>query len=72
MLRPAALGTGVIAGGSVRTVLELAGVVNGMGKELGSKNPLNNARAVIEAVSQMKQFKEVSEKRGIPMEVLWQ
>lgn len=72
MLRPAALGTGVIAGGSVRTMLELAGVVNGMGKELGSKNPLNNARAVVEAVTSMKQFKEVSEKRGIPMEVLWQ
>ncbi|KAI5079902.1 hypothetical protein GOP47_0005381 [Adiantum capillus-veneris] len=72
MLRPAALGTGVIAGGSVRTMLELAGVVNGMGKELGSKNPLNNARAVVEAVTSMKTFKEVSEKRGIPMEVLWQ
>lgn len=72
MLRPAAIGTGVIAGGSVRTVLELAGVVNGMGKELGSKNPLNNARAVVEAVSHMKQFQEVSEKRGIPKEVLWQ
>ncbi|MCO5612976.1 hypothetical protein L7F22_067249 [Adiantum nelumboides] len=72
MLRPAAPGTGVIAGGSVRTMLELAGVVNGMGKELGSKNPLNNARAVVEAVTSMKTFKEVSEKRGIPMEVLWQ
>lgn len=72
MLRPAALGTGVIAGGSVRTVLELAGVVNAMGKELGSKNPLNNARAVVEAISGMKQFREVAEKRGIPMEELWQ
>ena len=72
MLRPAAIGTGVIAGGSVRTVLEMAGVVNGMGKELGSKNPLNNARAVIEAISGMKQFRDVAEKRGIPMEVLWQ
>ncbi|MCO5595348.1 hypothetical protein L7F22_049390 [Adiantum nelumboides] len=72
MLRPAALGTGVVAGGSVRTMLELAGVVNGMGKELGSKNPLNNARAVVEAVTSMQTFKEVSEKRGIPMEVLWQ
>lgn len=72
MVRPAALGTGVIAGGSVRTVLELAGVVNALGKELGSKNPLNNARAVVEAISGMKQFREVSERRGIPMEVLWQ
>eukprot|EP00246_Nothoceros_aenigmaticus_P004143 TRINITY_DN15541_c0_g2_i1.p1 TRINITY_DN15541_c0_g2~~TRINITY_DN15541_c0_g2_i1.p1 ORF type:complete len:321 (+),score=66.09 TRINITY_DN15541_c0_g2_i1:64-963(+) len=71
MLRPAAIGTGVIAGGSVRVVLELAGVENALGKEIGSKNPLNNARAVIEAVSGMKQFREVARDRGIPMEELW-
>lgn len=71
MLRPAATGTGVIAGGSVRVVLELAGVENALGKELGSKNPLNNARAVVEAVSKMKQFKDVARDRGIPMEELW-
>eukprot|EP00475_Leptophrys_vorax_P028760 TRINITY_DN41830_c0_g1_i1.p1 TRINITY_DN41830_c0_g1~~TRINITY_DN41830_c0_g1_i1.p1 ORF type:complete len:333 (+),score=0.09 TRINITY_DN41830_c0_g1_i1:85-999(+) len=72
MLRPAATGTGVIAGGAVRVVLELAGLENALGKELGSGNPLNNARAVLDAVSKMKQFKQVSEERGIPMEVLWQ
>lgn len=71
MLRPAATGTGVIAGGAVRVVLELAGLENALGKELGSGNPLNNARAVLDAVSKMKQFKEVSEERGIPMEMLW-
>ncbi|CAI5969452.1 unnamed protein product [Closterium sp. NIES-65] len=72
MLRPAATGTGVIAGGAVRVVLELAGLENALGKSLGSPNPLNNARAVLDAVSKMKQFKEVSEERNIPMEVLWQ
>lgn len=71
MLRPAATGTGVIAGGSVRVVLELAGVENALGKEIGSKNPLNNARAVVEAVSKMKQFRDVARDRGIPMEELW-
>lgn len=71
MLRPAATGTGVIAGGSVRVVLELAGVENALGKELGSKNPLNNARAVVEAVGKMKQFRDVARDRGIPMEELW-
>lgn len=71
MLRPAALGTGVIAGGSVRVVLEMAGVSNALGKELGSKNPLNNARAVVEAISTMKQFQEVARDRGIPVEELW-
>lgn len=71
MLRPATAGTGVIAGGAVRVVLELAGVENALGKQLGSDNPLNNARAVIDAVSQMRQFREVAEYRGIPMEELW-
>eukprot|EP00271_Cylindrocystis_brebissonii_P011481 TRINITY_DN2927_c0_g2_i1.p1 TRINITY_DN2927_c0_g2~~TRINITY_DN2927_c0_g2_i1.p1 ORF type:complete len:329 (+),score=60.98 TRINITY_DN2927_c0_g2_i1:56-1042(+) len=71
MLRPAATGTGVIAGGSVRVVLELAGVENALGKELGSGNPLNNVRATLDAVSNMKTFKQVSELRGIPMEELW-
>lgn len=51
MLRPAAQGTGVIAGGSVRTVLELAGVKNVLAKQYGSKNILNNAKATILALS---------------------
>lgn len=71
MLRPATPGTGVIAGGAVRVVLELAGVENALGKQLGSDNPLNNARAVIDAVLQMRQFREVAAYRGIPMEELW-
>jgi small subunit ribosomal protein S5 len=51
MLRPAALGTGVIAGGSVKTVLELGGVKNILAKQFGSNNILNNAKATILALS---------------------
>ncbi|PWZ54507.1 30S ribosomal protein S5, chloroplastic [Zea mays] len=71
MLRPACPGSGVIAGGAVRVVLEMAGVENALGKQLRSKNPLNNARATIKATQMMKQFKDVAEERGIPMEELW-
>ncbi|KAF5742291.1 30S ribosomal protein S5 chloroplastic-like [Tripterygium wilfordii] len=71
MLRPAAPGTGVIAGGAVKIVLEMAGVENALGKQLGSNNALNNARATVVAVSQMRQFRDVARERGIPMEELW-
>ncbi|KAH6795412.1 hypothetical protein C2S51_036398 [Perilla frutescens var. frutescens] len=71
MLRPASPGTGVIAGGAVRIVLEMAGVENALGKQLGSNNALNNARATVVAVQKMRQFSEVAEQRGIPMEELW-
>jgi small subunit ribosomal protein S5 len=70
MLRPAAEGTGVIAGGAVRIVLELAGVKNGFGKQLGSDNPLNNARATIEGLRSMRTFEQVAAERGIPIENL--
>ncbi|TKV92844.1 hypothetical protein SEVIR_9G187100v4 [Setaria viridis] len=71
MLRPACPGSGVIAGGAVRVVLEMAGVENALGKQLRSKNPLNNARATIKATQMMRQFKDVADERGIPMEELW-
>ncbi|KAM7525083.1 hypothetical protein LguiA_014985 [Lonicera macranthoides] len=71
MLRPASPGSGVLAGGSVRDVLEMAGVENALGKQLGSNNALNNARATVEAILQMRQFSEVARDRGIPMEELW-
>jgi small subunit ribosomal protein S5 len=71
MMRPAAPGTGVIAGGAVRTVLELAGVRNILAKQLGSSNPLNNARAAIDALTTLRTFAEVAEERGIPIENLY-
>lgn len=71
MVRPAAPGTGVIAGGAVRTVLELAGVKNILAKQLGSNNPLNNARAAINALDGLRTFSEVAEERGIPIEKLY-
>ncbi|KAJ0983017.1 hypothetical protein J5N97_011272 [Dioscorea zingiberensis] len=71
MLRPASPGTGVIAGGAVRIVLEMAGVANALGKQIGSKNALNNARATVVAVQKMRQFRDVARERGIPMEELW-
>ncbi len=71
MMRPAAPGTGVIAGGAVRTVLELAGVRNILAKQLGSSNPLNNARAAVNALDSLRTFSDVAEERGIPVESLY-
>jgi small subunit ribosomal protein S5 len=71
MMRPAAPGTGVIAGGAVRTVLELAGVRNILAKQLGSGNPLNNARAAANALASLRTFSEVAEERGVPIEHLY-
>jgi small subunit ribosomal protein S5 len=71
MMRPAAPGTGVIAGGAVRMVLELAGIRNILAKQLGSGNPLNNARAAANALASLRTFSEVAEERGIPVEQLY-
>ncbi|AFY65296.1 SSU ribosomal protein S5P [Geitlerinema sp. PCC 7407] len=71
MMRPAAPGTGVIAGGAVRTVLELAGVRNILAKQLGSSNPLNNARAAVDALATLRTFSEVAEERGVSIEKLY-
>jgi small subunit ribosomal protein S5 len=65
IIRPSAPGSGVIAGGSVRTILELVGIKNILAKQLGSNNPLNNARAATDALSQLKTFLQVSENRSI-------
>jgi len=65
MLRPAALGSGVIAGGSVRTVLELAGLRNIIAKQFGSNNILNNAKATILALTNLNTKVELGKYQSI-------
>ena len=72
ILRPSATGSGVIAGGSTRIVLELAGIKNILAKQLGSKNTLNNARATLNALSNLRTFNETAEDRNISLEKLYQ
>jgi small subunit ribosomal protein S5 len=56
ILRPSAPGSGVIAGSSIRTVLELAGIKNILSKQLGSNNLLNNARATVNGLSSLRSY----------------
>jgi small subunit ribosomal protein S5 len=65
MLKPASQGTGVIAGGAVRAVLEAAGVRDILSKTHGSTNPVNVTRATIEALRSLRSAEEVSASRGI-------
>jgi small subunit ribosomal protein S5 len=71
MMRPAAPGTGVIAGGAVRTVLELSGVKNILAKQLGSSNPLNNARAAVDALESLRTFDDVAKDRNLSIQQLY-
>ena len=68
VLRPAPEGSGVIAGGAVRIVLEVAGVKNVIAKQLGSNNLLNNARATSSGLNQLTTKSEVSKKRNLALE----
>jgi small subunit ribosomal protein S5 len=68
LIMPAGEGTGVIAGGAVRAVLELAGVKDVRAKSLGSNNPRNMANATIEALTSMKTVEQVAKVRGKSVE----
>jgi small subunit ribosomal protein S5 len=67
ILRPSIEGSGVIAGGAVRIVLEVAGVKNVIAKQLGSNNLLNNARASICALKNLTTKAQVAEKRNVDL-----
>jgi small subunit ribosomal protein S5 len=64
MLRPASEGTGVIAGGGVRAVLELGGVRNVLAKSLGTTNPINMAKATVAALKDLRRPEDVAKIRG--------
>jgi small subunit ribosomal protein S5 len=70
MLKPASQGTGVIAGGSVRAVMEAAGVRDILTKVHGSTNPVNVVRATLEALRDLRSADEVSARRGVPVRAI--
>ena len=67
-LKPAVSGTGVIAGGPVRAVLELAGVEDILSKSLGSATPINIVRATFDGITRLRTAEQVARTRGLTVE----
>ena len=72
LIKPAADGTGVIASGAMRAVLEMAGVHNVLAKSQGSSNPHNVVKATIDALSKMRSAKEIAKNRGVDLSKVYE
>ncbi len=72
LLKPAAPGTGIIAGSSVRAVVERAGISDILTKAQGSRNPVNLVKATMDGLMQLRSYEEAAKVRDIPVEKLWE
>ena len=71
-MQPASEGTGIIAGGAMRAVLEVVGVQNVLSKAYGSTNPINVVRATLDALENMNSPEQIAAKRGLNVtDILW-
>ncbi len=71
LMKPAAPGTGIIAGGPVRAVMEVSGINDVLSKSMGSQNAVNLVKAVFEGFSRIMDAREVAKNRGKTLQELW-